>query len=69
MLPLAKSHGIRVGSQERHAARTSGVSLRFTALVSQRADGASASYKQARCKKKGKLSLVLKARVLKETRI
>lgn len=37
-LPLAKPHGIRVWSKEGHAAGTSVVSLRFTALISQRVD-------------------------------
>lgn len=65
-LPLAKPHGIGVRSEERHAARTSGVSLRFTALISQRADGLSPSYSKARCRKKHVLSLVKKAKNVKE---
>ena len=36
--PLAKPHGIRVRSKERHAAGASGISLRLSALVSHRGD-------------------------------
>lgn len=36
---MAKPHGIRVGSEKGHAGGASGVPLRLTALVSQRADG------------------------------
>lgn len=38
---MTKPHGIRIRSEERHAAGTSGISIRFNALVSQRADGLS----------------------------
>lgn len=40
VLPLAKPHGICIGSKERHAAGTFGDLLRVTVLVSQGADKA-----------------------------
>lgn len=58
---MAKPHSIRVGSKKRHAAGAPGVCLRFTALVSQGADGLSPIREKPDRERKGCLSLLLKA--------
>ena len=62
-LPLAKPHGVGVGGEKRHAAGTSGVSLRLATLVSQRADRL--SQKSERPDYEGKKARALSCRLLR----
>ena len=51
---MTKPHGIGVRSEEGHAAGTSGDSLRFSALVSQRVDKLSLIVEKLDMKRKGR---------------